>query len=423
MTAKAKPRRRSAGDGSVFEYTTKAGKTRYGIKFSLPLEDGGKKPVLRRRGPNGEQWTSYRDASKAVREALGKVDKKEWIDPSKQPLGEYLDTWVEGHRKIGDSTRASYKKNIRLHLKPYIGAVPLASLTTAKIDALYRTLEEKGRRNGKGELTGEPLSVRTVRYIATILRAALQKAVDAEPALLPKNPADKAEPPTAKAVKEATPEIHPWNAGQLRTFLDWSKTDSSLHSAWWVLAHTGMRRGELLALRWRDVNLDAGSIQVRRSVGVVRVKGEKARLKEGSTKTGNSRVVDVDDTTVALLRAYKRERGGLALQFARDNALIFGDHEGQHRHPERFSRTFKDTLRRFEKQLGKQEIEAPPEIRLHDLRHTHATLLLADGKPLKVVSERLGHASPTITLTVYAHVMPGNQRDAANSFAALVAEA
>jgi integrase len=129
-------------------------------------------------------------------------------------------------------------------------------------------------------------------------------------------------------------------------------------------------------------------------------------IREGDTKTNKPRV-----------------GGGLALQLARDQALVFGDQEGQHRHPERFSRTFKDTLRRCAKQLAKQEIEPPPDIRLHDIRHTHATLLLIKGVPVHVVSQRLGHASPTVTLTVYAHVLPGNQRDAANAFATLVAEA
>ncbi|MFC5748915.1 site-specific integrase [Actinomadura rugatobispora] len=321
MTTKKKERRRrSPGEGSVFTYKTKAGE-RYGIKFQRPLEDGTTKTVFRRRGPNGEKWTTYTDASKALRDALGKVDRDEWVDPSKQPVGEYLDTWAAGLR-LGDSTVASYKKNIRLHLKPYLGAVPLASLTTAKIDALYRTLETTGRRNGKGETTGTGLSARTVRYIHTILRSALQDAVDAEPALLVKNPADKATPPTAKEAKP--PEMHPWTAVRLRAFLDWSASHSHLHTAWWVLAMTGMRRGELLALRWRDVDLDAGTLRIRRSVGVIKVKGQKNRIQEGDTKTSKPRTVDIDETTVALLRAHKRERGGLALKFARDDALVLG---------------------------------------------------------------------------------------------------
>jgi integrase len=146
-------------------------------------------------------------------------------------------------------------------------------------------------------------------------------------------------------------------------------------------------------------------------------RGEGAAIAEGDTKSGKARVVDIDPGTVNVLRAHRRARGSMALQLARDDALVFGDHEGAHRHPERFTRTFKADLARCRKVLGE---DAPPEIRLHDLRHTHATLLLAKGVPVKVVSERLGHASATITLQVYAHVMPGNQRDAADLFARLI---
>src|SRR5262249_7055334 len=147
--------------------------------------------------------------------------------------------------------------------------------------------------------------------------------------------------------------------------------------------------------RWRDLDLDAGAASVRRSAGVVRVKGQGATIAEGPTKTGKPRVIDLDPATVALLRAHRRERGAMALQLARDSALVFGDHEGRHRPPERFPRLFAETLARCARALG---AAAPPVIRLHDLRHTHATLMLAKGEPVKVVSERLGHASPTVTL-------------------------
>ncbi len=183
---------------------------------------------------------------------------------------------------------------------------------------------------------------------------------------------------------------------------------------------TGMRRGELLALRWSDINLDAGTITIRRSVGVVRNKGQGAAVTEGPTKTSKPRVIDIDPATVAILRARKRDRGSLALALARDDSLVFGDLEGHHLHPERFSRSFKSAQAKCRRALGDG---APPEIRTHDLRHTHATLLLQDREPIGTVSERLGHASETITLTVYSHVMPGDQKRAADRFAALIREA
>ena len=178
-----------------------------------------------------------------------------------------------------------------------------------------------------------------------------------------------------------------------------------------------MRGGEALALRWRDVDLDAGRVAVRRSVGVVKTKGAGEQLVEGPTKTGRSRVVDLDARTVAALRAYRAVRGGLTLDLVRDSALVLGDLDGTYRHPERFSRRFAVQVAQARKALGEDQL---PKIRLHDLRHTHATLLLADGVPVMVVSERLGHASATITLTVYQHVHPGMGREAADRFAALL---
>lgn len=127
--------------------------------------------------------------------------------------------------------------------------------------------------------------------------------------------------------------MHPWDAGQLAAFLAWSREHSELHAAWHVLAYTGMRRGELLALRWRDIDLDAATITLRRSAGLIRVKAEGAKVEKGPAKTGKPCVIDLDPGTVGVLRAWKKDRGGLALVLARDDALVFGDIGGRLRHP------------------------------------------------------------------------------------------
>jgi integrase len=209
-----------------------------------------------------------------------------------------------------------------------------------------------------------------------------------------------------------------WTAGQLAAFLRWAAVHSEHHPLWHVLAATGMRRGEALALRWRDVSLDAGTVSIRRSVGVVRDRGEAPVIVEGDTKSGKPRMVDLDAATVMVLRAHRRERGAMALQLARDDALVFGDHEGRPPYPESASRRFGADLARCRKAgVGL------PVIRLHGLRHTHATILLSAREPVHVVSRRLGHASPTVTMAIYAHVLPGSQREAADLFASLIAEA
>jgi integrase len=394
-------RRRQAGEGGISQYDTKAG-TRYRIDFRVEV-DGEPKQITRRG------FRTRKDAGKELRKALGKIDQTgEYVEPSKQPLGAYLDQWADGLR-LAPSTVASYRKNIRLHLKPGLGAVPLANLTVARINALYRGLEQSGRVDHKA---GQPLSARTVRYVHTILRAALQDAVNAD--LLVRNPA-RATPPTAKQAR--APEMRAWSSDELRRFLVWSAVNSTVPAAWLVLAMTGVRRGELLALRWRDIDLDAHRLSVRRSAGLVKVDAGKRQVVEGPTKSGKPRMIDLDPATVAALRAHRLARAGLALVLAKDDALVFGTEEGRLRQPEHFSRDFTVVLGRCRNQLGDS---APPIIRLHDLRHTHATLLLQAGTPVKVVSERLGHATPTITLGVYAHVMPGMQRDAARAFADLV---
>lgn len=166
--------------------------------------------------------------------------------------------------------------------------------------------------------------------------------------------------------------MHPWTAEQRRAFLGWSRENAPLHAAWHVLAMTGMRRGELLALRWRDLDLDAATISIQRSAGVVRNMGSRSRSGRRPTKTRRSRrVIDIDPGTVAVLRAWKKERGTLALALARDDALVFGDTEGGHLHPERFWRSFRSAQAQCRRKLGDG---TPPQISIHDLRHTHATL-------------------------------------------------
>jgi integrase len=396
-------KRRSPGEGSVWPYQTRAGE-RWAI---------GHPSFGTRRNASG--WGKTKQlAQRALRERLTDTSRGELVDPSQQPLGDYLDEWAAGLR-LAPSTVSSYRKNIRLHVTPYVGRIRLSALTSARLTALYRELETSGRRDQKGERTGGPLTARTVRYVHTIIHAALDAAVAAEPPLLARNPAAKAVPPTAKEAK--APEMHPWDASQLGAFLAWSRDHSENHAPWHVLAYTGMRRGELLALRWQDIDLDAATISVRRSAGVVKHHGQAREIREGDTKTAKPRVVDIDLATVAVLRAWKRERGLLALQLAQDRALAFGNIEGRFRDPETFSKVFKTTQRRCGRELGDA---APPEIRLHDLRHTHATILLTAREPVHIVSQRLGHASPVVTMTVYAHVLPGSQREAADRFAALV---
>jgi integrase len=165
------------------------------------------------------------------------------------------------------------------------------------------------------------------------------------------------------------------------------------------------------------VDLGAGRVQVRRSVSVVKDKGAGQQVVEGPTKTGQSRVVDLDAGTVAALRDYRAARGEVTPDLICDSALVLSGIDGAYRHPERYSRRFSGQVAQAREARGEEQL---PVIRLHDLRHTHATLLRAAGEPVKVASERLGHANAIITLTVHQHVHSGMGRQAADRFAALL---
>jgi integrase len=300
-----KPRRRQAGEGGISEYMTKAG-PRFLIKYPVLREDGTKRVVLKRG------FRSRREAAAQLRLEISKAEAGAWVEPSKQRLDGYLAEWVAGQR-LSASTLASYRKNIRLHIDAHLGETPLARLTGAAVDAWMRTLETSGRADGRGGL-----SARTVRYVYTMLRSALGDAV--KQGQLSLNPTDRSTPPSPSEARP--PETQAWTAGELARFLRWVEArDPDLAMGWRLLAATGMRRGEALALRWRDVDLDAGRLQVRRSLGVVKAKGVGEQLVEGPTKTGQARVVDIDSDTVAAVRAYRATRGSLALELVRDSAL------------------------------------------------------------------------------------------------------
>ena len=199
-----------------------------------------------------------------------------------------------------------------------------------------------------------------------------------------------------------------WTAEQLRSFLDGVR-DDRLHAAYVLLATTGMRRGEALGLRWADLDLEEGHAAIRQTVIAV-----NHQPSIGTPKTAKGRrTVRLDKATVTALREHRKRQAEERLQMGTgwtDRGLVFCRVDGHLLHPERFSRSFGDRVRK----LGL------PKIRLHDLRHGWATMALAAGVHPKVVQERLGHANIGITLDVYSHVTAGLHDDAAERVAGLV---
>jgi integrase len=224
-----------------------------------------------------------------------------------------------------------------------------------------------------------------------------------------RNVADAADPPKGKAGKGMTV----WTAEQLRAFLV-SLDDDPLEVPVLLGATTGMRRGEVLGLRWRDVDLDAGRLVVRQTLSAPRNvdTGQHVPVYGAPKTKKGQRVITLDVQTVAALRAHRKaqlaERMRYGVRVTHD--LVFTEPDGEPIHPDRFRK-------RFEIRVCRSEL---PMIRFHDLRHTYATLALQAGVPAKVVSERLGHASIGITLDTYSHVLPAMDEQAAERVASII---
>jgi integrase len=294
-------------------------------------------------------------------------------------LGEYLDRWLADSLRgtVRASTCERHEINVRVHINPSLGNVRLKGLTPAHVRGLHREKLDSG------------LASATVRKIHSTLHKALSQAVS--DGLIPRNAAD------VKAPRPAPEEMRPLSEGEACTFLDVARASGDRFEPLYVLAiTTGLRRGELLGLRWEDVDLERGTLRVGRSL--VR---EEGRHTVGETKTRRGRrQVNLTPRTVNALKAHRKrqleERMRLAETY-KDHGLVFSTSIGTPVNPENLvNRSFKPLL----------EKAGLPKIRFHNLRHTCATLLLGRGVHPKFVQELLGHATIAITLDTYSHYLP-----------------
>lgn len=352
------------------------------------------------------------EAQKKRHEVERDMEEQTYVAPKKVTVKSFLEDWTEGVQ-LRPSTVESYKRNLAKHVIPELGHLKLQSLTTSHLNKLYRKLEKSGRLDERHH--GEALSPRTVRYVHTIISCALRDAKKQR--LIKVNVAHDADPPTAKMAKEAAPEMRTWSAAELNRFLAFTKGDR-YEPAWTFLATTGMRRGEALGLRWSDLKLDSSpaTATIRRAAIVI-----GHRREGGKTKTGQHRLIELDAHTVLALNAWKARQASERLLvgpgYESSEDLIFTLPDGRGYHPERFSREFE------RKQATHNRLNPAkplPRLRLHDLRHTWATLALAAGVHPKVVQERLGHTTISTTMDTYSHALPGMQSLAAEQVSAMI---
>lgn len=315
------------------------------------------------------------------------------LEPTKISLAEYLKRWLDAVRpNLAPSTDRRYEDLLRHQVIPHIGTIPLSKLRPLHVQQLYARLQENGRADGKGGL-----SPRTLLHVHRLLSEALGQAVRWQ--IIPRNVCQAVEAPQARRA-----EMRTLSPEETRGLLEAAKAEDTAHADAIVLAiHTGLRLGELLGLRWDDVDLEKGALTVRRALQYV--PGESLAFRD--TKTAKARrTLPLGPTALEALRQLRRrqleERLAVGPGYC-DSGVVFADALGRPLPPYRVSQRFPALVKR----LGL----AP--LRFHDLRHTHASLLLARGVHPKIVSERLGHASIAITLDTYSHVLPNLQEEAA----------
>jgi integrase len=306
--------------------------------------------------------------------------------------------WLPGKRLVlAATTYNGYRRNVENHVVPALGRVGLRRLRPHHLEALYDRLLHP--TDGSAAL-----APKTVYEIHLVIRGALDDAV--RRGLITRNVALVAHAPSLRAIAKV--EQHAWTADELRAFLR-AAAGHRLFAALWLSAFTGMRRNELLGLRWDDFDERKAAVSINR--GLVAV-GYELHQTRGKTPRARRRI-DLDPTTVTVLAAWHEWQRAEQHAAGIDSAgWMFTDGAGEPIHPHAISQTFERIARRAD----------VPVIRLHDLRHTHGTLLIAAGVPVKVVTERLGHAHPVFTIETYQHVLPGMQANAARVFEQLVAD-
>jgi len=343
-------------------------------------------------GKRKQQWVSVKgtrkDAEKKLAELLHQLDMGTFMKPSKTTLAEYLERWLKDYAKPNLSPRGfeRYQGIIAKYIIPQLGNIPLTQLRPEHLQKHYTACQNYG------------LSARTVRYHHAVLHVALKTAV--KWGLLSRNPADAVDSPRARHN-----EMKTWNEQEINRFLE-AANDSPYYTLFYTALFTAMRRSELLGLKWSDVDFILSQIQVNRGLH---------QLKDGSyiftePKSAKSRrTIALPPSAILLLKEYREkqelERAMLARALT-DDDLVFSTPEGKPLRPNTITRAWEVLAARC----------GLPVIRLHDARHTHASIMLKQGIHPKIVQERLGHSSIQITLDTYSHVAPGLQEAAAKHF-------
>ena len=369
---------------------TRRGKSSWRLKF-----DDGADPV------SGKRRTRYvtirgkrQDAERELARLLNDVHNGTLIEPSKITVAECIHSWLNGAHGLSPKTVERYRQLAEHQIIPHLGRVQLQKLRPSQVQEWHGTIIREGGKNGR------PLSARTVGHAHRVLHRALQRAVENE--TLHRNVATLVRPP-----KVESQEVEILAADEIGMVL--AKLEGhALHPIATLALATGMRRGELLALRWGDVDLGGATIRIERALEET---GAGFRFKTPKTKYGQ-RTVSIPKSGVEVLRAHRLKQLELRVALGQGkqelDALVFSTFQGAPLSPDNLSRDWRRAAIALDL----------PKVKFHALRHSHASALIASGLDVLTVSRRLGHGSPVITLSTYAHLFGKTDEKAADAIEA-----
>jgi integrase len=369
--------RRAKGAGTIRQRI----KNSWEIRYDAPDNTG----TMKRRTETVRG--SRRDAEKALRDRLGQVDTGGFVPKTTETVAEFMHKWLFTYAATNTkpSTQRGYAGAIRRYIAPSVGHLPLQAVQPFHIQKMH------------ADMLGRGLSERTTLHAHTILKQALNHAV--KWGLLVRNVAHAVDAPRPPDV-----ELEMWDVPTIHRFIKAAK-ESPFGDLYHLAILTGMRRGELVGLKWEYVNLDAQTLAVTNTLQRINGMG----IVEGGPKSRRSRrQIALGNEATRLLtevRTRQLEKRLSAGPLWEDRGYVFCQDNGRSLHPDKVSNKFKQIV----------DENALPHLSLKGLRHAHATLLLSAGIHPKVVSERLGHSRISVTMDIYSHVMPGMQEEAARA--------
>jgi integrase len=368
---------------------------RKGVSTYTIVLNLGKDPIT---GHPKRQWVSVkgnkREAERRLAELTHQLNTGSYVKPRKLTVGDYMEQWLADYclPNLQPRTTEGYGFIVRKYIIPSLGNIELTALRPEHLQRFYTEKLASGGKDGTG------LSPRSVRYCHTTLHKALKSAMRL--GILARNPADAVDPPRLKPH-----EMQIMSEDDIQKLLELAK-DTQYYQVFYLALYTGLRRSELLGLKWADVDLILCQLSVARSLQQLR----NGKVVEAPCKTDKSkRMVSLSPRTAIMLRQYKDQQTKLRKDIdipITEKDYVFSHYDGSPILPDSLSQAW----RHLATKAGLKNI------RLHDCRHTHASLMLKAGIHPKIVSERLGHAGIQITLDTYSHVSPGLQEAAANAF-------